>query len=1016
MVDYRKLIEETRAELGADVEGNTAFRVGQAVGGAAHTIDPNVLEAERRKQATVKAPTARASLQHSVRGSQTEFRKLRRAAGVAASAIRQAKDLDPSYKEEALADVAKTQTQLNAKPDEGVVQNLIKYGGKTISGTLGLIDAVDRQTRHLTTPGRERDVTSLLGNKPTDVTTEQWNEAIRSRMGKFERPGDLASNFAGRVGQLVGEGVGTFLSPVPVALGIAADLAEGKVPSYENIEKTRAATTQDVGDFARSAIFSPLNVIGGFKSGGLKVAEQIVKLGKETGLADDALRAIAKTYLAEYAASAGPRESLEAGIRAAEKALGAEGARKAFGQNFEFLGKEGLKIGVGKLSAEVPVQKITKSLATKAGVPGAADLFDPGKEIARVTAKRSKVFRASAEQKNLADWTPVAKLASEQGVSPARLGALLKKGKEAGTIVFGTPASEAERKVVAAAHDVLARQRLKLKTAGIDAPIPARTGPEAVEIAHKGGFEIALSQNAKEQARMLAQKNLEREIANQFGGQVPEFAKSILNSTHDDAFATASRFIHKYLNAPNVARGVAWWERQANAMKRGVLMKRPGYHALNVWNDSLQMVGAGMNNPVKWLGRADDLVKAARNGDARAGRILAEAQKEGIAVNELARADYEGDVVRGAKELRRVAQGKQGKSALQQVDEVGDRFSERWENTSKLAMYLWSRDRGMPSWASARVAFDNLIDYADRGKALQVMRWFTPFITWAAKMPKLAATQIVQRPARIANIVRAVNQVSGNEYNEPRSYIKDRETLKALPSPLRRLYSAGRQAFGGSPVAEGEAINFAPSLPYEEGFQLPRAVGGALGAIPQAFAGQDEQVRESLRPLLGQFGPGVRALTEMFTGKDIQTGQPVDLKLTGMLPAQVAPPWVPEGLVTTGEEEQGLIPKHFVNYLPGVRNVGPGAVLAANYAIARSGKPGGLQPPMSYYGFNRPFTYGADRDDLSWNQLLNFATGAGFFSTLPEGATWSAAHAPSVQEAISKARFGKKLRKEGPAK
>lgn len=944
------LIDSIRSQYGPDVQGNTAVNAASAIGDVADVVDPNQLMVDKIRQAQVRGP-ARAGLLKNVKASRGVITQVKKAAMHTGFAVRGARDLDAGDKEAALGNIQRTKDALGAKADPAVVSNALQYGGHKLTQGLGVLDAAHRQLRNLTTPGRDPTLLdSLTGESDKDVTTKQWNEAIRSRIGKLERPGDVVSNVLGVGGYALGAPLGLLGGTIATMAGEAANMAEGKPPSWEAAKEAYKGAFTDAGDIAREVVTDPLNLISlGGESATSKTGQQALKLGRQLGIEDDVMKAaLGKIAVATKGSTAGPKALFDETVRGIHGALaskvGDEAAsramQQAFGQNFEFLGRQGLKLGIGKASVEIPVQKGVKQIAEsaapylpssvrEAGVEGASNLFRHDKDFIKAEIKRAKVVQQNATREGIANIGPRAS---------------------------------------------------KMSPAAID----------------------AASVNIRQAARSQAQESLKKSVAAQWGDKLPEFAHKIMDGAFDESFNTVADGMRK-MNAPaGVIKAAQLYGDFANTMKRNVLVKRlVGYHALNGWNDSLQMFGAGMNNPAEWILKARGLLKAARKGEPKAVQFLQNAQRDGIAMHALDRVDLAGnsqDFAHTVQELKQLAKGGNKNGVLQKIDGIGDNIASSWDDHSKLAMYMWGVDKGEPSWRAAKGAYDALIDYGDRSKGNQIARWFLPFVTYMYKfgLEGRAAEQIAARPGRIAGVARAVNDLSGDTYNQTRSYIDDQGMNKALPGPLQRLYGAGRQAVGGSPLAPGEVTAFQPKLPWPDVYQPEMQAARWLATTGKSG---------SLQPAVNQLGQGSKALAETLTGHDLITGDEVNVKPFGLVPSQLAPSWVPQA-AQIGEKERGLLPNYFANYIPGMS---PGVENALNFVINKAGGPGA---PVTTLGYKRDYSYDTNPNNIAWRSFIRNLTGVSVQDTMPEGASWNAAHSGTVQRALNQAKQVKKVREE----
>jgi hypothetical protein len=90
---------------------------------------------------------------------------------------------------------------------------------------------------------------------------------------------------------------------------------------------------------------------------------------------------------------------------------------------------------------------------------------------------------------------------------------------------------------------------------------------------------------------------------------LPRNIDSLMRGTFDSTHQTFRNLLARVPGAKSPAarailKGFDSYARLTNFWKRNVLVTRPGYHALNGFNDTLQMFTDGMVNPAKWINQA----------------------------------------------------------------------------------------------------------------------------------------------------------------------------------------------------------------------------------------------------------------------------------------------------------------------------------------------------------------------------------------------------------------------------
>jgi len=93
------------------------------------------------------------------------------------------------------------------------------------------------------------------------------------------------------------------------------------------------------------------------------------------------------------------------------------------------------------------------------------------------------------------------------------------------------------------------------------------------------------------------------------GMMLPRDLHTIMRGSFDSSHQTFRNWMSRVPGGKSPAaraimKGFDWYANLTNFWKRNVLVTRPGYHTLNAWNDSLQMVADGNLRPDRWMNEA----------------------------------------------------------------------------------------------------------------------------------------------------------------------------------------------------------------------------------------------------------------------------------------------------------------------------------------------------------------------------------------------------------------------------
>ena len=109
------------------------------------------------------------------------------------------------------------------------------------------------------------------------------------------------------------------------------------------------------------------------------------------------------------------------------------------------------------------------------------------------------------------------------------------------------------------------------------------------------------------------------------GQMLPNDLADIMYGAFDSSYQTFRNWMARVPGGKTpAARGVMKsfevYANLTNFWKKNVLVTRPGYHVLNAWNDSLQMVVDGNAGAAMWIGRANKILRKTKDGK-RAGQL-----------------------------------------------------------------------------------------------------------------------------------------------------------------------------------------------------------------------------------------------------------------------------------------------------------------------------------------------------------------------------------------------------------
>lgn len=436
------------------------------------------------------------------------------------------------------------------------------------------------------------------------------------------------------------------------------------------------------------------------------------------------------------------------------------------------------------------------------------------------------------------------------------------------------------------------------------------------------------------------------------------------------------------------ARGVDWIGKR---FKQVVLSGNPSYHLLNVGSDTAVMSSVGMSPQAITA----ELNRAARPRTKQDFEWAAEANAHGIgpsrpagkgrearyqqaqtqtldlpqpdraADRDFSRLETPQAPGRAAtRRLRRLARGPEDPGAraldaLEGVDRAtmlgGDRFGQYWEDVSKLAMFRWARQQGMPAPEAAKFTFDNLVDYGRRQPLVEnaVTKMVLPFQRWFTASPGATARIVLRNPARVAAQKAAIQGGLGGQSREEAPPWQERTTWTMPAGPLpRAFFSAARQGLGGTDLEEGEELNVQPRWFGTEAFQS--------GVTPQNIPSQ-------MNPVFA------KPAFEAYTGRNVVTDGPIDYRNSALLPKGT--PGVPEWANAGASTDQNWLGRWAAPLLF------PRSVLeAGNWAVNQMRGPNDL--PGRTFGESRQAPVVAPADRTAGSIINTFIPGR-MYSDLP---------------------------------
>ena len=509
---------------------------------------------------------------------------------------------------------------------------------------------------------------------------------------------------------------------------------------------------------------------------------------------------------------------------------------------------------------------------------------------------------------------------------------------------------------------------------------------------------------------------------------LPNDAAKFLRGSFDNSVATFRKWASNMPGSTTPAgraalKSMEVYAKVNNLWKRNVLVTRPAYHVVNFWNDALQSVVDGNTNYARWLHKSDrwlrgkgSALKVEGTGTLITGdEVIALAKKSGLPVEGGAAARIEqigdraaeyyrfqkaskGDPERilssstkraVAKETLKIKTGKALKdygNLPLLFPKTGEDLARAWETRSKLSHFAWRLSKGDSPAVAAERTLAVLLDYADPGRGVQIMRWVMPFATWTLTAPKMTARAIAKRPAAVSAVDRFFKTQSEEEGLAPRSYVSQRAPYyymgprgKQTLENLRFLGSRAVSPWTGQTEEQsrsatrlkGQDAVYMPREPFGESMTLPMEVSGLSSLI------QEGKLQPRPEPFMGAVAPLIKGALETATAKDVTTGRElIRPELGGMFPARA--PGVPAALRVSREGQTPWFSKYAAPMV-----IPPLSLLASNLALYEEGGGEAGRAPLATLGSYRPYAAPGQSSNIYAQQLLNMGLGIPSYSVSP---------------------------------
>lgn len=453
-------------------------------------------------------------------------------------------------------------------------------------------------------------------------------------------------------------------------------------------------------------------------------------------------------------------------------------------------------------------------------------------------------------------------------------------------------------------------------------------------------------------------------------------------------------------------RVLDWASGVENYWKNITLNWRPGYHAMNMVNDTQYLVAMGVKNPLGALKRGRDALAGKgtivrlKDGRKASTRALAkEAQKFGYGTGSIGRTEAIGLGVREQqKTLGRIAAGKSERSLLDKALDAPGRVGDKWTDTSHVAAYIERRIAGDTPGEAAAAVRVGMVDYQTASPTLQLLRFIMPFATFALRGPKTAVTHAAKSPRAVVGSQRAAEAFIGDpgeDHTEPRKQWAERGTNLPLRPGLEDKFSQWRRMWGGTDVPEGDQA----SVLIRDAFVDP------LNMPAQFAAG-------NFTPALNSMNPWARQAFENVSGKDLLNGGDLNPTMAPMNPG--TPAWAGAaaggvaGLVASrsplglaggalaggalaagdwaeadpNQKEHGWLARTWGTFLPPM--TAPLLNMAAREGVGPLEGRGEMTAPLSQFSAQRPYdAQGTVPDNTEAAQVMSMLSGLGVHTDSP---------------------------------
>lgn len=481
--------------------------------------------------------------------------------------------------------------------------------------------------------------------------------------------------------------------------------------------------------------------------------------------------------------------------------------------------------------------------------------------------------------------------------------------------------------------------------------------------------------------------------------KVPQLMHKLVLDSFDTSLDTLGNLARTRGLHPRFVAGLDALETVRGWFKKRVLLKVPGYHVLNTWDDSIKMATAGMNNVPGGLAEAKGIldrfkakqapklsIETPHMGRLSEARVVRLAHENNIAHGALAeKLDIAGshanqqksmvDLMEGAStsgqkwgEMDAFGRYTRGKAYLRKADVLGrpgEAFARGWDDVSKLALFIDRLKKGDGPEKAAEFVFQYLFDYTDRNSATKILRMVMPFGTWQAKAPLGTARAMGRGPGRVLAVKRGLDAWFEGDTEDvkkdydPGKYVTERGPTYAIGPTGRRTISQFAEAMPGlnaKPLSGGFGMSLLPRVGYSESF---------APLLSLLRTGSGNQISQ-------QLAPGIKGTIEAITGQDAYSGRPIGDVL----------------------REQGLnlgpAVGAFNRYVaPSLISPIPAQMIHEALFRARGGQEG--QSPPNVIGFLR--TYAEDPETAFAYRRGNLMTRVPIYQTSPIGAVREAADA-----------------------